>query len=221
MQKKKGVSLIVLVVTIAIFVILTAVITVQLTDISATKIVNEAVDTTNLKQVKSLATIAWTEAYVSGKIVTHEQYEEHINKELIEAGISVNEYQIDADKNGVIIKKKDEQNPEGASLVMDTTKPTVEIVLNNTLIQQGGTLICALSFSDDTKLSIIDLSVDDIVLNGFTATKEIAGEGYMRVLTLSNIRGDGGQKTITIKKDVAIDSSNNKSDAITSDEFQL
>lgn len=219
---KKGVSLAILVITLMIMLILTSTIIIELADMYIMGKTNSNVVEINLKQVKSLANIAWTEAFVSDNIRTGEQYEEHIKKELTDSGIDVNEYEIMADSSGVIITLKGEGvGTTNSTDVIDVEKPTVQIELNQTSISQGADMLITLVFEDNNEIAVIDLSTEDIVLNGFTATKEISGEGFMRVVTLSNVQGDSGEKTITINGGVVIDESNNTSDETTSPEFVL
>lgn len=224
---KKGISLVILVITLILMTILAGVITIQLMDINIMETANNNAGKINLKQAKSLATIAWTEACASGNFITREQYEEHVKKELIDGGINVDDYEIYADKDGVIIRLKGESLPEepdvptGPTVIIDTVKPTIEILLNKFNVLQGDSMTIQLLFADDYNIAEINLSVDDIILNGFEATKEISVEEDMRVLTLTNIQGDAGIKTITIKEGVLTDGSDNKSAETTSQEFIL
>ena len=65
MQKKKAVSLIVLVITIIVMIILAGVIILSLNNSGIIDKAQNAVDKTNLNEVKNLAQLAWAEAYLN------------------------------------------------------------------------------------------------------------------------------------------------------------
>ena len=52
-------------------------------------------------------------------------------------------------------------------------------------------------------ISRINLSSAYVTLNGFTANVSISGSGNTRMITLSNIQGTAGKKTISIKSGAA------------------
>ena len=66
MQRKRGISLIVLVITIIVMIILAAAIIVSLNNNNIIGKSKDAVDKTNLKQIQELAQTLWADAYIDG-----------------------------------------------------------------------------------------------------------------------------------------------------------
>ncbi len=64
---KKGISLIVLVITIIVMIILAASVVITLSNTGIINKASEATSATNLKQVEQIATLAWADAYSDGK----------------------------------------------------------------------------------------------------------------------------------------------------------
>ncbi len=64
---KKGISLIVLVITIIVMIILVASIVITLSNNGVITRASEAVKKTDISQIQNLATLAWADAYMSGK----------------------------------------------------------------------------------------------------------------------------------------------------------
>ena len=78
MRMKKGISLVVLVVTIIIMIILTSTIILSLTGTNIIEKAIDAVEQSNLKQVKTIAQNTWSEGNLVGKDI------ETIKKDIIE-----------------------------------------------------------------------------------------------------------------------------------------
>lgn len=110
-----------------------------------------------------------------------------------------------------------------AAVIVDITPPTVIITgINSGLaLDQGATLSFNVNLSDNIAVTRVDLSADDIILNGFTANRSISGTGNVRTVTLTNIRGAVGNKTVTIASGVALDAAGNRSLAVTTRAFLL
>ncbi len=66
MRNKKGISLIVLVITIIVMIILAASVVITLSNSGIINKANDAVNATNLKEVQNLAQLLWSEAYMEG-----------------------------------------------------------------------------------------------------------------------------------------------------------
>lgn len=64
---KKGISLIVLVITIIVMIILVAAIIISLSNNGIIEKANQAVNESNLKQIQTMASLAWSDAYLEGK----------------------------------------------------------------------------------------------------------------------------------------------------------
>ena len=67
MQKKKGISLIVLVITIIVMIILAASVVLTLSNSGIINKANEAVEKTNIKEIEQLASLTWAEEFMAGK----------------------------------------------------------------------------------------------------------------------------------------------------------
>ena len=94
----------------------------------------------------------------------------------------------------------------------DTTKPSVSIGRpNNTTVYKGGSVTYIVNFSDNRGVQKVNLSSSYVTLNGFTANISVSGSGNTRTITLSNIQGAVGNKSISIKAGAVIDISGNSS----------
>ena len=132
-----------------------------------------------------------------------------------------------AGNKNIIIKAGAAENYNGQSLATpksisfsltentqfaDNVKPSVSIGAPDVnSINVGGTVKYTVTFSDNVGISKIDLSDSYIVLNGFKASVNVSGSGNTRTVTLSNIQGTAGNKTISIKAGAAEDAAGNKS----------
>ena len=100
-MKKQGISLIVLTITILVMIILAAVLVITLNNGGVINKANEAVNTTNLKQVQELAQVIWAEGYLNGD--TTDKIQEEIEKQL---GDAASKYKITVTDKGVTVKKE-------------------------------------------------------------------------------------------------------------------
>ena len=96
-RNKRGISLIVLVITIIVMIILAGSIIISLSSTNIIDRANNAVSDSNLKQVQSAATWAWADAYLD----TVSDIEGYIIDKLEEQGIDTDKYTVVADKSGV------------------------------------------------------------------------------------------------------------------------
>ncbi len=67
MNKKQGISLIVLVITIIVMIILASVVVISISDTGIINRANQAVDESNEKQVQDLAALVWADSFMTGK----------------------------------------------------------------------------------------------------------------------------------------------------------
>ena len=109
-KTKQGVSLIVLVITIIVMIVLASAVIISLSNTDIINRANEAVDEANLKEVQSLATLAWSEAFLENQDVkdaaTRKQnITNAVNKALTDAGVNLNNYYITVTLNGVDVKE--------------------------------------------------------------------------------------------------------------------
>ena len=105
MQKKKAVSLIVLVITIIVMIILEGVIVLTLNNSGIIEEAQDAVDKTNLNEVQTLASLKWAEAYMDGN-TTQSALETEVLKRLNEEKIDLTSYEIIVTDEGVKVALK-------------------------------------------------------------------------------------------------------------------
>ena len=101
MRTNKGISLIVLVITIIVMIILAGAIILSLSNNGIIGKANEAVEKTNINQVRTLAELKWSEAYLDEKINTDEEYSKAVKNALEQEGIDTSKYVIVTTANGV------------------------------------------------------------------------------------------------------------------------
>lgn len=105
----------------------------------------------------------------------------------------------------------------------DITPPTVMVtgISYGTQIEQGGSVTLTLSCSDNLAMESLYMDASDVVLNGFSGTKKVALSGSRRIITISNINGTEGDKSVTILDGIAKDEAGNYSDAVVTRSFYL
>jgi len=144
-----------------------------------------------------------------------------------------------AGKKSISIRANSAENDSGYALA---TPNSVAFTLNNTTsnnsadkirpsisvsspskasVSVGGNLSYTLSFADNVSISRVNTTASYITLNGFTANISITGAGMNRLVTLSNIQGKAGRKTISIKAGAALDKAGNSSLAQSSSSFEI
>ena len=110
MQKKNGISLIVLVITIIVMVILAGAIILTLNNSGIIGKASEAVEETNLATVKEVASLAWAEAYADGVRTVEDLadgtkgFETRIKEAFEKNNIDVDKYQLNITTSGVEVK---------------------------------------------------------------------------------------------------------------------
>ncbi|MBR6614208.1 MAG: type II secretion system protein [Clostridia bacterium] len=112
MKNKKGISLIVLVITIIVMVVLASAVIVTLSNSGIIDRATDATETSDLKQVEQLANLAWSEAYLD-KAKTDAEFEEMVLDSLDKNGVNTDDYIIEVDKNGVTINLRPQLNEYG------------------------------------------------------------------------------------------------------------
>jgi len=124
MQKKKGISLIVLVITIIVMIILAASIIVTLSQNGIIGKANEANQNMNEAQIREAAQLAWSEVYLKaskeGKIDewTDKEWSDKVNDYLTNNGVNTDGFVIKASKNGVTVESGDNNNDSGNETVV-------------------------------------------------------------------------------------------------------
>ncbi len=99
MQKKKGVSLIVLVITIIVMIILASTIMVSLSNTGILDKAEQAVEKSNLQEIKNMVALKWAELYGKDEITIKSE----ILKMLTDAKIDVTKYKLDVTSTGASI----------------------------------------------------------------------------------------------------------------------
>ena len=105
-KDKQGVSLIVLVITIIVMIILAAAIVLTLNNSGVINRANEAVEKSDLAQVKHIATLKWAEAYLDETIEGEEEYKSYIEDGLRDSKINPDDYEITVTAQGVEVALK-------------------------------------------------------------------------------------------------------------------
>ncbi len=117
---KKGISLIVLVITIIVMIILAASVVLTLSNTGIINRATEATESTNLKNVQQLATLIWSEAYLDK---TPDLNADYIKDKLEDEGINTDNYEIIVGNGGVTVTLK----PSTGNTVSETTAEGVPI----------------------------------------------------------------------------------------------
>jgi hypothetical protein len=105
---------------------------------------------------------------------------------------------------------------------VDTTSPVLSVTGPNiNSIYAGQTVSYTANYSDNVGITNIYLPAGAIVLNGFTANISVSGTGNTRTITLSNVQGAIGDKSITITGGTGIDAAGNLSNLAKSPIFKL
>ena len=137
-KNKQAISLIVLVITIIVMVILAGAIILTLNNNGIIQKANDAVEKTNLATVKELAQTKWAEAYLKTDR-SQEKLEEYVLEELKNAGIDLDEYNIEVTTNGVTVSKKGATNTEtpDETTIPDDWKASVTAIVDTVPIPKG------------------------------------------------------------------------------------
>ncbi len=104
MQKKKGISLIVLVITIIVMIILAAAVVIAMSNNGIIERASHAVKLTDEKQVQDLAALVWAEAYLDEERT--DSIEKVVKDELEKHGVTDADWDINVTETGVIVKSK-------------------------------------------------------------------------------------------------------------------
>ena len=111
MQKKKGISLIVLVITIIVMIILAASVVITLSNTGVINRASQAVDLTNESAVQDLAALTWADAYMDNKRGTDLVNE--VTTKLGEQGVTADKWNITVTDTGVTVTNKNSASGTG------------------------------------------------------------------------------------------------------------
>ena len=142
MQNKKGISLIVLVITIIVMIILATAIIISISNSGIVNRANEAVEKTTEAQMKQMVTIAWSEAHLKDTTETKDDayYLKEVKAYLTASGIpeeEQNKYIIIATVQGVSIKRKDMTAPVASIAKGEVTPYTIAVNVTATDSESG------------------------------------------------------------------------------------
>ena len=98
---KKGISLIVLVITIVVMIILAATVIISLNNTSIIDKANQAVNDTNAQQIQNLVMVAWADAYMAKRTDPSINIEDEVIKALEDKKIDTSKYDIKVTEQGV------------------------------------------------------------------------------------------------------------------------
>ena len=119
MQKKKGISLIVLVITIIVMIILAAAVIISLNNSGIIDRASTAVKEHNLDEVNHIAQVAWSEAYLNGA-KTQGEFEEAVTQALDNNNIDSTKYDITVTTSGVTVALKQSSGVQTVGWVQDS-----------------------------------------------------------------------------------------------------
>ena len=126
MQKRQGISLIVLVITIIVMTILAGAIILTLNNSGIINKATDAVEQSNLATVKELTQMAWAEAYAGGER-TEEGLKAAVDKALADNKVDTSKYVVEVTTSGVNIKLKGEVKWVQQGLTVTNGIVTLEI----------------------------------------------------------------------------------------------
>ena len=123
MQKKKGISLIVLVITIIVMIILAASVVVSLNNTGIINKAGQTVDLTNERQVQDLAGLVWAECYLDPD--KKEDIVNSVKNELANQGVTEDKWNIEVSNNGIVVTNTFERNASSFNLsIIDSDQTT-------------------------------------------------------------------------------------------------
>ena len=111
MQKKQGISLIVLVITIIVMIILAASVVITLSNTGVIDRASQAVDLTNEAAVQDLAALTWADAYMNNKRGT--ELVSEVTTKLGEQGVTTDKWNITVTETGVTVTNKNSASGSG------------------------------------------------------------------------------------------------------------
>ena len=132
---KKGISLIVLVITIIVMIILAASVVITLSNTGVINRASQAVDLTNESAVQDLAALIWADAYMDGK--REEVLVTEVKNDLKEAGITDEKYNITITNSGVTVLIKNNWDTTLGELITSAADygKTINYISDNGVVE--------------------------------------------------------------------------------------
>jgi len=187
---KKGISLIVLVITIIVMIILATAVVLTLAQNGIIGKANEAVKEMNEAQVKQAAQLAWADVSLSSENKdswTQDDWTYKVEERLKLDGIDISDFTIEATKDGITVTKK----PAGGTTIVDGWTQTGTTVTDGNVTLNVGAYI-------DYKANV----------DGYTDEKGWivlgAKDGELLIMSANNVVGDftlGSAEDISVSKE--------------------
>ncbi len=199
-MQKKGISLIVLVITIIVMIILAASVIIAMSNNGIIDRANQAVKLTDEKQVQDLAALIWAETYLDPE--KKENIENVVKTELAKQGVTETDWNIQVSVTGIVIKSKnapssseEQKNTVTISIVQDEDSYET-IDMEDYVITINGEAYTALGTYTVPVGATIECTI---------AFRGILGmEPYITYNGIVVIDGRGDPYTFTANKDVTI-----------------
>jgi hypothetical protein len=121
---KRGISLIVLVITIIVMIILAATVVITLSNTGVINRASQAVDLTNEASVQDLAALIWADAYMDNK--RDEALVTEVTTKLEEQGITDAKWNITVDNTGIVVEARSLVTKEYITFTFLRVEYTVE-----------------------------------------------------------------------------------------------
>ena len=168
MQKKKGISLIVLVITIIVMIILATAIIISISNSGIVNRANDAVAETNEAQMKQLVTLAWSEAFFKDTTETKDDayYLKEVKAYLLASGVTeqeLNKYTLTATTSGanIVSKESGAEKPEEVPEEPPEEIPTITQLLVPTIAINENTLVITDNTANGNSTEQFEIYVDN------------------------------------------------------------
>ena len=145
MQKRRGISLIVLVITIIVMIILAGAIILTLNNSGIIGRASSAVEETNLATAKDVASLAWAEAYTAGVRTVEDAngekgFETRIKEALEKNNLDPNKYVLNVTTSGVTVALAEGEEDDSATVITpvpEEWKASVTAIVDTVPIPKG------------------------------------------------------------------------------------
>ena len=176
MQKKQGISLIVLVITIIVMIILAASVVITLSNTGVIDRASNAVDLTNERQVQDMAALIWADAYMDNlrgtALVTK------VIEELGKQGVTETDWNITVTDSGISINKPNNIEIRAAGLYKSNGEyVSWETLISNDVIRVSGTGLVS-GFDGDGNNRMSSYLDGELVLPNDGSITEILGQAF-------------------------------------------
>ena len=133
---KRGISLIVLVITIIVMIILASAVVLSLKNSNIISQANKALQDSDLAQVKNLATLKWSEGYLDQKYTKQEDLEKYVKDELTKELGDIEKYEIIVTLEGVDVKLNGSNGGNGLGIT-EKWKENITAIVDTVPVPKG------------------------------------------------------------------------------------